>query len=88
MGRLVALLPLLMIVGAVAALLLRSQQGEGGSSGYLGGDPARAREIQDARALTPRQNAWRWALTVLGIVILSVAVLAGAVVVVRSLMGD
>ncbi|CCH73648.1 exported hypothetical protein [Nostocoides australiense Ben110] len=92
MGRLI--LPTLVLLGILAAAVLLSQgrgggaPGPGSDSNVLGGDPDGARAIQDARASappSPRQEAWRWTLTVLGILIVSAAVILGIALIAKSL---
>ncbi|GAA1781623.1 hypothetical protein [Nostocoides veronense] len=98
------LLPYLLIAaGALAALVLLMREGSGGSEGSvageagsgsgepagpLAGDPAGAREIQDARPPappTPQQQAWRWTWTILGIVVVTSLVIFGLVLIARAI---
>lgn len=80
-----ALLPLAMLIGlGAAALLLLAGRSDRGDR-MLGGDPAAAREIQDARPLTPRQEAWRWAATILGILVVGAVILFGLALIARAI---
>lgn len=85
------LLPYLLIAaGALAALvlLMREGSGSGEPAGPLAGDPAGAREIQDARPPappTPQQQAWRWTWTILGIVVVTSLVIFGLVLIARAI---
>ena len=94
------LLPLLALVGLLAAGLILLQRGAGGPPGTgarpgpggppgpLAGDPLGARAIQDARPPpppSPQRAAWRWTATILGITIVSAAVLLGLALTARAL---
>ncbi|MFZ1374370.1 MAG: hypothetical protein WAS01_11290 [Nostocoides sp.] len=86
------ILPTLVLIGLLAGLVLLAQRGGRASVGApdrqpLAGDPAGARAIQDSRPPqppTPRQEAWRWTATVLGILVTSALVVLGIVLIVRS----